>query len=1054
MSQTSGVIAWFTRNSVAANLLMLLVICLGLAAFGNLRKEAFPPLPPSKVTVSVSYPSGSAKQAEEGIAMKVEDALEGVSGIKRVTSKSTGSGVTVTIEKTSDYDLATLLTDVKTKVDAISNFPADAEKPVIEKAQREDHAIWLTLYGDTDQHTLQSLAERIKRSLLSKAAIHKVTFGGKADPMMIVEIDESKLQAFGISISDVENAVKNESQTPLTGSLRSSNRTLVLKAVDKARTVADFEAIPVVQTDSGTLITLGQIASIREGVEDDPQILSRFNGAPAVGLEVILDGTSDVVDAVNQAKTVAQQWRDNGQLPKNVHIETWYDRSSLIVDRLNLLLQNALTGMALVFVSLALFLNVRVAFWVAAGLPFIFLGTLFLMGADFFNLSLNELTTFGFIMALGIVVDDAVVVGESVYDERSRYGDTLANTIKGTMKVAIPTVFGVATTVAAFVPLSMIAGNLGKIYSQFAIVVAICLILSLIESKLILPAHLAHLDTRKRKPGNPISYGWSRLQYWADRGLYVFTHRYYKKALFWTLRFRYAAVVLFIAIFVGVLSMPFTGAMRMVFFPDIPGDTIRASFSMQNDASFGMTHRNAMLLEKQALQVQKELQKQYHTDKPIIAEISTVASSDTAGEVIVFLNKGAGLPDNKTFENRWRALGGMPEGVKKVSYASRWSGPDAFRLELRDSDQAALESAGARVKAALEKIEGVNDIDDNLTPGEAQLKFTVTPSGRALGFTAGDLADQLLQGFTGSIVQRFQRNNDELKVRIRYPEYARQSLADLQNAKLRTSDGTVVPLSAVASYQQVEVLGTITRIDNMRAAYISSGIDKSITSAGQVIAMLKSQVIPDLKQDYPGLQLHFAGEAEEQAETQGSMQHLFLLTLLAIYALLAIPLRSYVQPLVIMCAIPFGIVGAILGHWVNGLAISMLSINGILALSGVVVNDSLMLVSRFNDNRHYYKGAYKSLVMACTGRLRAIFLTSLTTVAGLLPLLGETSKQAQFLIPAAAALAYGIAFATVITLLLIPSLLLIVEDIKALLAKFKGEVKTALEPAAEGLDKR
>nr|WP_155759894.1 efflux RND transporter permease subunit [Vibrio coralliilyticus] len=1046
-SQTpTGMIAWFTHNPVAANLLMLGVIVVGLFSIDSLRKEAFPSLEPDTVTVSVNYDSGDPVQAEEGISIKIEEALETVPGVKHITSTSSASGSHVSIEKETNYSLNTLLTDVKTKVDAINNLPAEADKPVIDKARLQDHALWVQLYGDADRATLQDLAEQLKADLLAQSAIRDLEIKAEIDPMLSVEVNESRLQAYGLTLSDVSDAINAESLTSISTSLRNDEKTVRLKVSEQAYEIENFKAIPVLTNSDGSQITLGDIARVTDTFEEDTFSLSRYNQSNSMGIQIVMDEFSDVVQIVEQAKKVVEQWRSSSLLPDNVSVETWYDKSTVIKDRLALLAKNALTGVALVFIVLALFLNIRVAFWVAASLPFVFFGTLFFMTDSFVGLTINEMTTFGFVMALGIVVDDAVVVGESIYATRRSQGDSVNSTIVGTLKVAAPTVFGVLTTVVAFVSIAAIDGKMGQIYAQFATVVTICLLLSLVESKFILPSHLAHINTQRvEKKGI-----WNRIQQGADGGLEWLNHKVYKKVINQALKFRYAVVMGFIALFILVIGMPMTGAVRVAFFPDIAGDTVSAEISMYNDSSFGLTQTNLLKLEANAFEADKQLRsanKESDQEDSYITSIQIIADEDRTGKVTVELSSNASY-DSKAFADLWLTMSGEMEGMKKIKVLSSMEMVDNFKVELKANDNSVLTQAGNTFKQALEQTPGVSGIDDNLDLGEPQYRFELTEQGRALGMDTSSLAKQVLQSFGGDIVQRFQRGNDEVKVRVRYPEGDRQTLADIQQSSVRTPNGTVVSMSSVANvysdYQQAE----ITRIDNLRAVYLTAVVDKDVVSSNELVAQLEKTLVPQLKSDHPTLKIDFSGEAEQQKESTDSMKSTFLIALIVIFALIAIPLKSYVQPLIIMVAIPFGIVGAILGHWWNDLTISILSLNGILALSGVVVNDSLLLVSRFNElTRKHNVPVSEAIVESCSSRLRAVLLTSVTTFAGLAPLLSETSMQAQFLIPAAAALGYGILFATMITLVLTPSLLLIQCDIHNGLNKVKaamlGEKKLA-----------
>ncbi len=1044
--QPKGIIAWFAQNSVAANLLMVGVILVGLFSINSLRKEAFPSLEPDVVTVSVNYDSGDPVQAEEGIAIKIEEALETVSGVKRITSTSSASGSHVSIEKETNYALDTLLDDVKTKVDAINNLPTQADNPVIDKARRQEHALWIQLYGDTDRDTLQTLADQLKSDLLAQSSIRDLEVKAKIDPMISVEVDEAKLQAYGLTLTDVSNAINAESSTSISTSLRNGDKTVRLKVSEQAYEIADFKAIPVLMTSNGSQITLGDIATVTEGFEEDTFSLSRYNQQNSMGIQIVMDEYSDVISIVDQAEQVVTSWQASNILPENVQIESWYDKSTMIKDRLSLLTKNALTGIALVFIVLALFLNIRVAFWVAASLPFVFCGTLYFMTDSFLGLSINEMTTFGFIMALGIVVDDAVVVGESIYSTRREQGDTLKSTIVGTHKVAAPTIFGVLTTVVAFVSIAMVEGKMGQIYAQFATVVAICLLLSLVESKLILPSHLAHVNTqRSEKKGI-----WNRIQQGAEAGLDFFNRRIYQPSISLALRFRYAVIMGFIALFILVIGMPFTGAVRVAFFPDIAGDTVSAEIRMYNDASFGQTNTNLLVLEANALNADAQLREKTGESESNIASIQIIADEDKSGKVTVELDSDSGYSSDE-FADLWLSNSGQLEGVKKLKVLSMMEMVDAFKAELKSSDVELLEQAANTLKAEIETIAGVSGIDDNLDLGEPQYRFVLTEQGRALGMDTSTLANQVLQSFGGDIVQRFQRGKDEVKVRVRYPNEDRQTLANITASRVRTPDGTVVPLTSVADvhadYQQSE----ITRIDHQRSVYITAVVDKDQIASNELVAQLQRGIVKKLNADYPTVKIDFTGEAEQQKESTSSMKSTFVLALIVIYALLAIPLKSYVQPLIIMVAIPFGIVGAILGHWFNDLTLSILSLNGILALSGVVVNDSLLLVSRFNELVEDTTLSVKEAVQqACSGRLRAVLLTSITTFAGLSPLLSETSMQAQFLIPAAAALGYGILFATAITLILTPTLLMIKNDVQQLLANVKSRITRSQQVGNDG----
>ncbi|WGI25072.1 efflux RND transporter permease subunit [Halomonas alkaliantarctica] len=1024
-----GLIPWFAANPVAANLLLMIVIVAGLLTVFDLRKEAFPAAEPESLTISVTYLSGSAQQSEEGVAIKIEEALEGVTGIKSVTSTSDSQGVTVTVEGQSDYSLDTLLSDVKNKVDAISNFPAEAEAPSVEKDEQASDAIALQLYGDASRYTLQQLANQLKTDLLAQPDISRVTYSGWIDPIISVEVNEARLQAYGLSLTDVQNAINNFSSNTSTAILRHERLFLQLKASEQAYYAKEFALIPLISSAKYGTVTLGDVASILDTYDDTTPVLSRFNGEESLTLNVISIGKDDVLRTVSATEEVIEEWYRDGTLPAGVELASWDDNSENISSRLRLLAENAVMGIALVFFLLAVFLNLKVAFWVAAGLPFIFFGTFFFMGSSFADLSLNEFTTFGFIMALGIVVDDAVVIGESVYATREKDGDTLANTIKGTMVVAVPTLFGAFTTVAAFAALSQTSGMLGQLYAQFAVVVTICLLLSVVESKLILPAHLAHLKThRDGERSNRMAATWQKVQNGADSGLTWFNRKVYTPAIHQAISHRYAVVVVGIGFLVLVMSMPFNGTVRMSFFPDVPGETVTANLTMHKDASYGLTHAALSLLEDRAFEVDEALREDSSNDESAIANLQVISEDDQSGSVTLELVGNAPYTLEQ-FARSWREQTNTPEGTQTLSIQSNQMMVDALRVELRSSDDEVLSQAGDELKEYLQGISAISGIEDNLTPTQPQLSLTLTDQGKSLGMTTDELASQVYQAFSGQVVQRYQRGGDEVEVKVRYPETERGSAADVLNANVRTPSGDVVPVSSVAKVSYGFSQDTITRIDSQRAVYVTADVDKEVRSVTDLVSSLKITIANDLQQKYPNLEIHFGGEAEEQQETSSSMITMFLLAMLAIYMLLAIPLKSYIQPLVIMSAIPFGVMGAIIGHWLYDLPLSILSLNGVIALSGVVINNSLLLVSQYNQESLENHDHQQAMVSACTSRLRPVLLTSMTTFAGLVPLLSETSTQAQFLIPAAVSLAYGILFSTIIILVLIPSLMAIQEDI-------------------------
>ncbi len=1025
-----GIIAWFVHNSVAANLLMVMIIFAGIAAISNVRVESFPSIPPNSITVSIAFESGSAQSAEEGVAIKVEEALQGVEGIKTIESSSDGQGVTVTVVKKSSYSLDALYRDVKVKVDAIGNLPKCAEKPVISAQQDLEEVISVNLYGQVSSSVLQQYAQELRSELLANPQIQKVDYVGWKQEEIRIEVDEYQLQALGLSLENIASKVGAASITDTGGELNGAQGKLLLKTEQQRYNAKEFASIPIKQLANGSEILLSDIAHIQDS-HDHTENITRFNGQASVGVKVKMYGKYNITDVAAAVKQVAQEFQSS--LPQGISLALSNDQSEPIKARLSLLMSNSIQGVVLVVGLLALFLNIRVALWVGLGLPVIFAGALALMGDSFFGLTLNELTTFGFIMALGIVVDDAVVIGESIYEQREKQGASIQSTIDGALKVATPTTFGVLTTMVAFMSMTLIEGDLGKIFAQFSYAAAFCLLFSLIESKWILPAHLAHVRMHSNaKPGSFSGY-WSKLQTKVLFGLSYVTQKYYKPSLLKVLKYRYAFLALFISLFIGVIGLVPAGKVKAVFFPEISADSIGIELAFQEDAGFGMVQRETLVVEGLADALNKKLTQEYQLTKAPIQSVLT-DTSQSGASITVGLSANNDRPFTANeLAKRWQAELPPLEGIETINFSAQMITDKDISIELRSRNLSTIESAGSELVQELKQLNGVFGVKNDARAALMQADIEVNAQGKAMGLSSSDLIRQLQYAYQGFEVQRIQKGENEIKVKILYPDARRQSLADLEYANIRLADGSIVPLTSVASISTKYVSTKIKRLDYSRVNQVTADVDKSVTSPEAILVKLNNGIFKQLKQQYRDLDIVISGQQREKEEITSSFKGAFVVALLAIYALLAIPLKSYWQPLIIMCAIPFGMVGAIFGHMLHGISISLLSLFGMLALSGVVVNDSLLLISRYNIGRAAGLSVTQALVESGTGRLRAILLTSATTYFGLLPLLAETSRQAQFLIPAAASMGYGILFATVITLVLIPALVMTVEDLQGVI---------------------
>ncbi|MCG7531064.1 efflux RND transporter permease subunit [Psychrobium sp. MM17-31] len=1044
----TGPIAWFMQNPVAANLLMVSILVIGFFSLQGLRIQGFPSIDANTVMIDVSFDSGSAKQTEEGIAIKIEQALQGLNGIKEIRSTSSLSGANIVVEKEEDYDLSLLTKEVKNKVDGIYGLPDTAEKPIITQQKMEEHALWINLYGGDTQQALQKVARQFEDALLRLPAVNSIERTGWKTPEISIEVNELQLQALNLTISDIAQVIAAESVSENGGQLRSSDGIILLKADKQGYIKRDFANILVKTLANGSEVRLGDITTIKDVYAEYPKVLSRYQGQRAINFKVMVNEGADILAIAKDAKRLTQQWQSEGLLPQNMQLATMWDRSQFMQDRLLLLAKNGLVGVFLVMLVLGIFLNLKVAFWVGMGIPVCFAGAFILLGDNFLNMTLNELTTFGFIIVLGILVDDAVVVGESIYSHRQRDGNNLAASIRGVKSIAAPTLFGLLTTVAAFYPMSFIEGMLGKVFSMFALVAVACLIFSLIESKLILPAHLAHVNTIQPAKPNWFMAAISWIQQLANRLISTFNSRYYQPAIRTALHFRYLTLSGFIAIFIVVVGMIPAGKVGFVFFPNIVREVVEVRYSTEMGVGYHVSHAMARDVETAVTTLNQQWIDSKQSDGPVIASMLTQVLNETDGYLALELN---GDPQRtvtaEVVGNELRALLPKPEGIRQLKIISSEENVDGFNLKILADTREEIGVMNDSVIEFMQNIGGVTDIETDLLKGQPQLEFELTAAGRSLGLTTASLTQQIRQAFFGAEVQRVQRGKDQVKVFVRYDAQKRRDTTDLESARIRTPSGVIVPLSLVATQKRVYTIKDIKHVNTRQAVTITANLDKAVISADRLMNAVDEQLLQGLLAKYPNAEVLIGGESAEEEKTVNSMIKIFALSLFLIYALVAIPLKSYTQPIIIMSAIPFGILGAILGHWIIGLPISILSILGILALSGVVVNNSLLLVDRFNKLRLQEHALMSAITQACSDRLRAIILTSLTTYAGLASLLQETSEQAMYLIPAAASLAYGILFSTVITLVLVPVLLVIFDDVKQVKRKLFSVAASNMETA-------
>ncbi len=1054
-------IAWFAGNSVAANVLMILILAAGLLTAFTITLEVFPEISMDTITVTVEYPGAAPEEVEEAICARIEESVDGLEGIKKITSTANENVGMVRIQLEVGADLRDVLDDVKNRVDGITSFPAETEEPVIQELDNRQQVINIALYGDIEEKPLRQLGDRVRDDLAALDGITLVSLVNARPYEISIEVSEDDLRRHGLTMSRVADAVRRSSVDLPGGSVRTEGGEILLRTIGEAEVGREFEEIVLLTRPDGTQLRVGDVAEVRDGFAETDQS-SLFDERPAVILEVFRTGDQnalEVADKVNRYIEESVAW-----LPPGMRMAPWNDNSIILQQRLNLLLSNGLLGFILVFIVLALFLRFRLAFWVSLGIPISFLGALWML--PMLDVTINMLSMFAFIVVLGIVVDDAIIVGENIYTHQQRGGGGLRGAISGAQEVSKPVIFAILTTIAAFAPLMAIDGTMGKFMRVVPLVVIPCLVFSLIESLLILPAHLSHRKEVADADRTAFSRAWRRFQGRFADGLTTAVRRFYAPGLEVAIRWRYVTVAIGIAtlsLTMGLWAGKYVG---FVFFPDVPADFLTAGITMPLGTPVESTAEAAERIERSAARLRQEVLDETGEDV-VVHTLTAIGSQPTAeqqarnggqfgttvsaghvAEVTIELTPSEGRAiDSDYLVDRWRELtGAIPDAEEVVFGASIFSAGEPINVQLAGPDIQQLEAAAEELKLKLAEYDGVYEIADSFLEGKRELKLGIRPQAELVGLSMSDLGRQVRQAFYGEEAQRIQRGRDELKVMVRYPEEQRRSLDDVESMRIRTATGLEVPFSEVADVEAGRGYATITRVDRRRAINVTADVDESQTNASDVLADLGEEFLPQLTDRYIGMTFSFEGQNAEQRDTMAGLGLGLILASIGIYALLAIPLRSYIQPALIMAAIPFGLVGAVWGHVIMGMDLTILSMFGIVALAGVVVNDSLVMVDFINRYREEHGSLHDAVREAGVARFRPILLTSLTTFVGLSPLMFEESMQARFLIPMAVSLAYGVLFSTFITLILIPCGYTVLEDLRAL---FTRGTRPATEPGEE-----
>lgn len=1039
----SGPLAWMARNTVAANLLMVIFLVGGFVVSTQVKQEVFPEFTTDIIQVTVPYPGASPEEVEQGIILSIEDRVRGLEGVKRVTAVANEGVANILVELLTSADPGKVVQDVKNEVDRITSFPEDAERPVVSLLESRKRVVTLVIYGDQTQSSLRDLAERVRDDLIQRPGVTLVELGLAPPIEIAIEVPQDTLREYDLTLDDIASWVRRTALELPGGEVRTEGGQVLLRTKERRDFGSEFNSIPVTTSVGGSIVTLADIATITDGFEEVDQEAT-FEGLPSILVNVFRVGSETPQSVSKAVRDYIAELKL--ELPDSIGMKIWEDSSEVYQDRMWLLLKNASIGLVLVLVLLGLFLEPRLAVWVTLGIPISVLGSFLFIPAT--GASINMISLFAFIVTLGIVVDDAVVTGENIYEKREQGLSNEDASIVGVQEIAMPVTFAVLTNIVAFMPLFFVPGISGKFFRQIPSVVVGVFIISLIESLFVLPAHLSH-NFRDRKIWTLLS---RPREVFAKR-LHSVIHNYYAPAISVLVKNRYltlsvAAAVLMIAVG-GVIG----GHVRFSFIPRIDADVVTA----QAQLPFGAPIEESRKVQKLLVEAAGRVVEKRGGAEVVEGTYSQIGASLVSGGPGPTFGVGAGShviatqvslvsPDMRDFTGTdfartWREEVGRIVGLQSLVFKSETGASEGAAIEfnLNHRTRSELEAAAQELRIILENYAGVIDTDDGVSTGKRQLSFKISPEARSLGLSASELGRQVRSSFYGAEALRQQRGRNEVKVKVRLPESERGSLQTLEKMVIRTPSGGEIPFQQAAIIDEGTSYTSINRRDGRRIIAVTADVDELKGNANQIIADVVEKHMPDLQRKYIGLDYSFGGEREAQQESLGTLGVGFLVAMLVIYALLALPFRSYVQPIIVMLAIPFGAIGAIGGHYLLGYGLSIISMFGLIALAGVVVNDSLVLVVTANRFKEEGDTAFEAIQKAGIRRFRPIVLTSLTTFFGLAPMIFETSMQARFLIPMAISIGFGILFATIIILAIVPSVYMVLEDMSNYFASRDGE---------------
>lgn len=1036
------IIEYFIKYPILANIIIGLTVIGGLITLVNTNKSFFPGRNPNSISIQVAYPGASPEEMEEGVTLKVEEAIKSIVGIDEIQSKSSENFASITVTTRTDFDIDEIYTEIKNAIDGINSFPANAEKPRIFKRKPQTTAVWLAVKGDVDLESLKRYGEKIENDLINSGVISQVNVSGFNSREISIEVSEQDLSRYGLTFDEVSNAVRVNNRDISAGQIKSKNEEILIRSRAKETDAKYIGEIVLRSNPDGTRLLIKDVATVTEQWADVPNRWS-INSSQAVFLEVKrLEGED--LQAISEFVTVYVD--EFNETHTGVELINAYNFYTYLTQRIDMLLSNGMLGLFLVLVALGTFLSLRLSFWVAWGIPSSFLG-MFIIGA-FFGLTINMISLFGMILVIGILVDDGIVIAENIFAHFERHGNPVKAAVDGTMEVMPAVVASVLTTIVAFSPLIILEGGF-EFLKDMGFVVIASLTFSLFEAFFVLPAHLASGRVLKVHNAKSRSY---KIRKVLNTGIDWMRYTLYGNVLKQTMKFRWVSFSFLIAVFIVMTGLFQGGFIKSTFFPNIPFTVFSINVAFKPGTPEQVVIDHLVEFEKKVWELNDELKEELGKGDIFNFSFSgtgsTMDGSDQgahAGGIQIFYEDldDKGISSDELVKRLKEKIGEVPE-AEKFTIGGQQRFGKAVYVRLLGSDIAQLDAAKDYLKTELKKLSELKEIQDNVDVGKREMQFNLSPQAYFMGLTHDQITKQVRQGFFGEEVQRLQKGKDEVRVWVRYPGSGRVSIGQLEDMKIKTSKGEEFPLTELASYDFNRSIAGIRHYAGTRVISVFADMVDPDAEVPPLMKKVEDEIVPQMLINYPGVTVDYGGQSKESAKAQSQIGLYFGAAFVIIFFIIMITFKSFYQAILVMAMIPLGWVGASIGHGIEGHPVSLLSAWGMIALSGIIINDAVVFLSKYNTLLKSGMSAYNAAFDAGTARFRAIVLTSLTTVLGLFPLIKETSFQAQFLIPMAISVAYGVLIGTFFILLFFPVLILIFNDVRRVATWFwTGEKPTA-----------